>query len=168
MRRHAKSILELGIGFVLTVAILELFLVNYEILAWSALGIVFTFFALLIFNALFPLTNKNKIGQAQIKEGNEDEIQRLERLIRRTMQDGDQKAAETLGKRLKSTALLIASYRSNVSPGHLDDLSKHHTSLSEIIGDEHLVRLLTSGPNAAPKGRQEIEALLTALEGWAV
>ena len=136
LRRHAKSILELGIGYVLCVAILELFLVNYEILAWPALGIVFIFFALLIFNALFPLTNKNKFGLAQIGERNEDEIQRLEGLIRRTMQDGDQKAAETLRKRLRSTALLIASYRTNVSPSQLDDLSKHRASLSEITGDE--------------------------------
>jgi hypothetical protein len=169
LSRHARAILELGIGYLVSVAVLELFLVKYEILAWAALGIAFVFFGLLIFNALLPLTNENKPGQPQIMERNEDETQRLGKLVRRVVQDGDQQATEALQKRLRSAALLIASYRTNLPPSQLDDLSKNRSVLSEIIRDERLVRLLTTDSSAdASISNQEIEAILTMLEDWVV
>ncbi|GEM_PF-5882035 len=168
LRRLAKTVVELGIAYVFVVIILEFFLVHYEILTLPTLGVVFIFFSLLIFNSLLPLTIKNKTGRAQIREKSEDELQRLERLVRRAMQERDGEAAAALGKRLSSLALQIASYRTDVSRSQLDEQSGNRTSLfSQIIQDEQLVRLLTSGPNAsAPDGAREIEAVLSTLEGW--
>jgi hypothetical protein len=91
LSKHAKAILELGIGYLLSVAALELFLVKYEILAWGALGITFVVFGLLIFNVLLPLASKRKSGNPQTKEGNEDETQRLRKLVQR-VQNGDLEA----------------------------------------------------------------------------
>lgn len=172
MRRLTKTVVELGIVYVFVVIILERFetdfLVHYEILTLPTLGVVFIFFSLLIFNTLLPLSIKNKTGRPQIREKGEDELQRLERLVRRAMQDRDSEAADALGKRLRSLALQIASYRTDVSVSQLDEQSGNPTSLlSQIIQDERLVRLLTNGPNAsAPNGAREIEAVLSTLEGW--
>jgi hypothetical protein len=168
LRRLAKTVVELGIVYVFIVIILEFFLVHYEVLTLPTMGVVFIFFSLLIFNTLLPLTIKNKTGRAQIRERSEDELQRLERLVRRAMQDRDSEAADALGKRLRSLALQIASCRTDVSRSQFDDQSRNHTSLlSQIIQDEQLVRLLTNCPNAsAPDGAREIEAILSTLEGW--
>jgi len=168
LRRLAKTVVELGIAYVFVVIILEFFLVHYDILALPTLGVVFIFFSLLIFNTLLPLTNKDKAGRAQIRGKNESELQRLERLVRRAMQDRDSEAADALSKRLRSLALQIASYRTDASLSQLDEQSEDRTFLlSQIIEDEQLVSLLTRGPNSsAPNGAREIEAVLSTLEGW--
>jgi hypothetical protein len=166
LSRHAKAILELGMGYLLSVAVLELFLVKYEILAWGALGITFVFFGLLVFNSLLPLTNKNKIGEPQPKDSNEDETQTLGKLVRRAVQNRDLQATEALEKRLRSATLLIASYRTNAPLTRLDDLPR---IFSEIIKDERLVRLLATNSNPeAPISVEQIETILAALEDWEV
>lgn len=153
LRRLAKTVVELVIVYVFAVIILEFFLGHYEILTLPTLGVVFIFFSILIFNTLLPLATKNKTGRAQIREKSEGELQRLERLVRRAMLDHDSEAADALGKRLRSLALQIVSYRTDVSRSQLDEQSGNRTSLlSEIIQDEQLVRLLTGGPNASAPG----------------
>ena len=168
MRRLAKSVVELGIAYIFAVIVLEFFLAHYEILILPILGVVFIFFSLLIFNTLLPLAVKSEVGRAQIREKGEDELQRLERLVRRAMQDHDSEAADALGERLRLLALQIASYRTEAPLSQLDEESEDRTFLlSQIIQDEPMVRLLTSGPNAsAPDGAREIEAVLSTLEGW--
>lgn len=150
------------------VIILEFFLGHYEILTLPALGVVFIFFSGLIFNTLLPLTIKNKTGRAQIREKSESELQRLERLVRRAMQDQDSEAADALGERLRSLALQIASYNTDLSRSQSVEQSGNRTFLlSQVKQDEQLVRLLTRGPKAAtPDGAREIEAVLSKLEGW--
>lgn len=168
MKRLTKTVVELGIVYVFVVIILEFFLGHYEILTLPALGVVFIFFSGLIFNTLLPLTIKNKTGRAQIREKSESELQRLERLVRRAMQDQDSEAADALGERLRSLALQIASYNTDLSRSQSVEQSGNRTFLlSQVKQDEQLVRLLTRGPKAAtPDGAREIEAVLSKLEGW--
>jgi len=167
LRSFAKTVVELGMVYVVVMIILEFFLVHYEILTLPALSVVFVFFSLVIFNTLLPLTGKRKTGRAQIRKKSEDELQRLERLVWRAMEDRDSVAADALGKRLRSLALEIASYRTDVSRSQLDGQFGNPSLLSQIIQDEQLLRLLSSGPNAAaPDGAREIETVLSTLEGW--
>lgn len=168
LKRLTKTVVELGIVYVFVVIILEFFLGHYEILTLPALGVVFIFFSGLIFNTLLPLTIKNKTGRAQIREKSESELQRLERLVRRAMQDQDSEAADALGERLRSLALQIASYNTDLSRSQSVEQSGNRTFLlSQVKQDEQLVRLLTRGPKAAtPDGAREIEAVLSKLEGW--
>jgi uncharacterized protein YlxW (UPF0749 family) len=148
--------------------ILEFFLAHYEILTLPTLGVVFIFFSLIIINTLLPLTIKDKTGRAQMRQKSEDELQRLERLVLRAMQDRESEAADALGKRLRSLALQIASYRTDVTLSQLEEQSADPASLlAQIIQDEQLVRLLTRGPNgSAQYSAREIEVVLTTLEGW--
>jgi hypothetical protein len=167
LRRFAKTLVELGMVYVVVMIILEFFLVHYEILTLPALSVAFVFFSLVIFNTLLPLTGTSKIGRTQTMKKSEDELQRLERLVRRAMEDRDSVAADVLGKRLRSLALEIASYRTDVSGSQLDEQFGGPSLLLQITQDERLLRLLSSGPNAsAPDGAREIEAVLSTLEGW--
>jgi len=164
MKEHTRTIIGLAIFYLAVVAIADFFLAKIPIINWLALAFVFLFFTVLITSSLVGLLAKGKVPAEQFSHKDEDELERLARVVENALVEEDSESLKVLEKRLTALARIASGYRTG---SELQSTAEH--------GPQSLPPVEEDLPKQTPTARplipmnlssREIENLLSMIEGW--
>jgi hypothetical protein len=167
MNPISRGILLLAIAYTAVVAAVDSFLGNIPIVNWLALGIVFVFFTAMILDSATKLLVASRTIAKKVQEKQEDELDRLERLIERALGQGQAEPLMILEKRLIS--LVIASaYQSGQFNRQIPQTDKFNSQSFSSTAQEDLTSLRLTDYSLVPEKlrSREIESLLSMIEDW--
>lgn len=168
MKKQARALVEIGIIYLAISIVLDFLLRGYPNLLWSALGLAFVLFGIMIFAELWELTSRTaEIRRQRISPSN-DELKRLEQLCESAIDQGDVAAGNLLSKRLKSLAFAAAAFHLNESEATLRTMAMQQpSSLHSRVGDEEIFRaLVTTGPVTGRGDWLSLQEYLSKIEEW--
>jgi hypothetical protein len=166
MNDRVTETIQIGIIFGIIVVFLDVFLFQLPVLAWLALGLAFFFVAVIIIESMTRLVPRER-QRLPSKLVHEDELQHLSLTVHRALDMHDQEAQSMLAEKLRSIVLSTLAARMKVSRREIVDLAeKNSDSLQAIVSDKEMLGLL-SGKKSNHESAQQIDQLLSKIEGLA-
>ena len=166
MNDRVTATIQLGIIFGIIVVFLDVFLYQLPVLAWLALGLVFFFVAVIITESVTRLVPTER-QRPFSKLVHEDELQHLSLIVHRAVDMHDPEAQNMLAERLWSIALSALGARMKVSRGEIVDLAeKDPDALQANVDDKEMLELISS-KKSSHESAQQLDQLLSKIEGLA-
>jgi len=170
MRKQIRALIEIGAIYLTVSIVLDFLLGGYPVLSWSALGIAFLIFAILILDVLLELTPRSASDRPSRAIAPEDELMRLEYLSAKAIDDGDPDAGLLLSDRLRSIGFAVAAYRFNSSEAALRTMVEQDpNSFRDKLGDEEMSEILATSPVTnlvTRRNTRSLEYCLAKIEDW--
>ena len=166
MNDQVTATIQLGIIFGIIVVFLDVFLYQLPVLAWLALGLAFFFVAVIITESVTRLvpTERQRPLSSLVHE---DELQHLSLIVQRALGMHDPEAQNMLAERLRSIVLSALGARMKVSRGEIVDLAeKDPDALQAIVDDKEMLGLISS-KKSSHESAQQLDQLLSKIEGLA-
>jgi hypothetical protein len=170
LKKQIRALIEIGAIYLAFSIVLDFLLGGYPVLSWSALGIAFIIFAILILDVLLELTPRSASDRPPAAIEQEDELMRLEYLSAKAIDDGDPDAGLLLSNRLRSIGFAIAAYRFNTSEAALRAMVEQDSnSFRDKLGDQAMAEILTTNLATNLVTRRDTDSLeycLAKIEDW--
>jgi len=169
MKKHIKTLVQIGVVYLAVSILIDSFLTGYPILTWAGLGLAFILFAIMIFGVLLELVPRHaaKKSVPQFRK-NEDDLMRLDKLCQRAIDHGDARSTQLLFERVRSLAFAAAAYYLNIDEPQLRNMAEQNpTSLEQRIHDQTMFEMLTATSSAVNAQSSNIFTnYLTKIEDW--
>ena len=165
MNKQVARIVQLGIIFTVIVVFLDVFLIQLPILDWLALGVTFFFVAVAILDSVASLVSKEKpkLGSRPEKD---DELQYLSDVVDRAINRNEHESLGVLSEKLRSIATGAVAVRTKLSKKEiLERADNDPSSLLAIVKDQQIVKALAKNAMLEGVKREQIETLLSKIEG---
>ncbi|HXZ91163.1 MAG TPA: hypothetical protein VEG61_08880 [Candidatus Dormibacteraeota bacterium] len=169
MKNHIKTLIQIGVVYLVVSILIDSFLAGYPILTWAGLGLAFILFAIMIFGVLLELIPRHaaKKSVPQFRK-NDDDLMRLDKLCRRAIDHGDARSTQLLFERVRSLAFAAAAYYLNIDEPQLRNMAEQNpTSLEQRIHDQPMFEMLTATSSAmSGRNSDDLRNYLTKIEDW--
>jgi hypothetical protein len=167
MKEHVKSVLQIGLGFVVVVVFLDFLLISYPALNWIVLTLVFFLVAVMILDLLARHISNEK-QWLQSKPHAKDDLLHLEGIVNGAIKGDDAMSRRVLHDRLQSIALGAIAAKTRLTKTEILELAENNpAALREIIKDNTILGLIVRDPRTTRfVNYPSVEELLSRIEAW--